>query len=81
MSLYTRSGRMALESHCEYPGHWHIEGWCVTSDAGGRKVRWQAVNGPCQDLGITTPGQRTIYATTLNAMRDCIRDEIAGTQA
>jgi hypothetical protein len=42
MSVFTRSGRPALEQKCKGPGHWHIEGWCAFKEG-----IWMATNGPC----------------------------------
>lgn len=78
--IYTRSGRPALEQKCKGHGHWHIEGWCAVKDDGmalrALLMSWKATNGPCQYLELDAEGARWAYATSLNAMRDRIREEI-----
>jgi hypothetical protein len=75
VSTYTRSGRWALEEKFKDPGHWHIEGWCALKVGTLRVAKWKATDGPCLYLEAEREGQRWIYATTLNDMRDRIREE------
>ena len=74
MSAHTRSGRPALEQKFQGPQHWHIEGWCAAKEL---TRLWDAHHLPCRFSERYPWTKDRIFASTLNGIRDRIREEVA----